>query len=229
MEKKVVAIVLAAGQGKRMGSAVPKQYLLIEDKPVLYYTLKAFEESNVDEVIVVVGKDEIDLCRTSIIEAYQFSKVGQVVVGGNERYESVYYGLQSIDGAEYILIHDGARPCVTPAMINDTIMKVQELKACVVGVPCKDTIKMVDCNQVVVDTPDRSRMWQVQTPQAFEFHLIKNAYDKLIKQGITSATDDAMVVETMEQHTVTMIAGDYRNIKVTTPEDLHLAQLFLKM
>ena len=232
-KEKIVAICLAAGQGKRMGSKVQKQYLLIEDKPVLYYALKTFQDSPVEDVILVVGAGEEEYCQKEIVEKYKFSKVKAIVVGGKERYHSVYHGLQAVKDADYVLIHDGARPFVTKEIIERCIQGAMEYKACVAGMPVKDTIKLADHEQNIESTPQRSKVWMIQTPQAFDFTLIKEAYTTLLEQeekGITTTipvTDDAMVVEYFMQQKVHLVYGSYKNIKITTPEDLRIAQAFL--
>lgn len=224
---KNVAIVLAAGQGKRMNSKVQKQFLLIKEKPVLYYTLNAFETSPlISEIILVTGKDEIEYCQKEIVEKYGFEKVGKIVAGGKERYHSVFEGIKAIDEADYVLIHDGARPFVDAEIISRACDAVKEHRACVVGMPVKDTIKIADDQGFAAQTPDRRKVWQVQTPQAFEYHLIKEAYGKLLVDEPEGITDDAMVVETMTNHKVKLVEGSYRNIKITTPEDLGIATIF---
>lgn len=224
---KNVAIVLAAGQGKRMNSKVQKQFLLIKENPVLYYTLHAFETSPlITEVILVTGKDEIKYCQEEIVKKYGLKKVCKIVAGGKERYHSVYNGIQAIDDADYVFIHDGARPFVDGEIIARVCDAVAEHKACVVGMPVKDTIKIADEEGFAAKTPDRRRVWQVQTPQTFEYRLIKEAYEKLMKKELEGITDDAMVVETMTDHKVKLVEGSYRNIKITTPEDLQIATIF---
>ena len=224
---KNVAIVLAAGQGKRMNSKVQKQFLLIKEKPVLYYTLNAFETSSlISEIVLVTGKEEIEYCRQEIEEKYGFQKVCKIVAGGKERYHSVYHGIQAIDEADYVFIHDGARPFVDGETIERVCDAVKEYQACVVGMPVKDTIKISDEEGFAAQTPDRRKVWQVQTPQTFEYHLIKEAYEKLIVEEPEGITDDAMVVETMTNHKVKLVEGSYRNIKITTPEDLDIATIF---
>ncbi len=225
--KKVTAIVLAAGQGKRMHSDVQKQYMLIGDKPVLYYTLKAFEESGVDEVILVTGADETAYCEETFVRGYGFGKVKAVVAGGKERYDSVMAGLLAAAGCSWVLIHDGARPLVTPALINENISCVKQYGACITAVPAKDTIKTADENGFVEGTPDRSRLWQVQTPQSFGYDLILEAHEKRIAAADALITDDAMLVEKYMNHPVRLLMGDYRNIKITTPEDMVIAGAFL--
>jgi 2-C-methyl-D-erythritol 4-phosphate cytidylyltransferase len=231
---KTTAIVLAAGQGKRMNSSVHKQYLLIKGKPVLYYALKAFDDSLVDDIILVTGKDEINYCQDKIINKYGFKKVRAIVVGGRERYHSVYNGIKAISWeCDYIFIHDGARPFVTCEIIERAYSQVCRSNACIVGMPVKDTIKISDADGFVADTPKRSDVWQVQTPQVFEKKLIETAYEKLmdneevlLSDGI-SITDDAMVVEYFEKAKVKLVQGSYENIKITTPEDLKIAETFV--
>ncbi len=227
---KSAAIVLAAGQGKRMQSHVQKQFLLLNDRPLITYALEAFENSPVDQIILVTGSDEIRYCREEIAEKYGFSKVTKVIAGGRERYHSVYEGLKAAKGAEYVLIHDGARPLLNQEIISRALEGATEYGACVVGMPVKDTIKTAGADGFVASTPNRSTLWQVQTPQAFFYPWISQAYEKLFsreeyQQGVT---DDAMVLEAMTSHKVKLIEGSYFNIKVTTPEDMAVAEALLK-
>lgn len=229
MKKKCTAIVLAAGQGKRMRTKVQKQYLLLAGKPVLYYSLKAFQDSEViDDIYLVTGKGDEEFCRKEIVNSYGFQKVSHILCGGAERYHSVWNALQNLSGEGYVFIHDGARPFVSPEIISRAYEEVQNSGACVVGMPVKDTIKIADENGNVAATPERSRVWMVQTPQVFETMLVKNAYAKLIESGNTSATDDAMVVEMMNGYDIKLVEGSYENIKITTPEDLEIGETFLK-
>jgi len=223
---KTTAIVLAAGSGKRMNSKVHKQYLLVKGKPVLYYALKAFEDSQVDDIVLVVGAGEVEYCRKEIVEQYGLKKVRAIVEGGKERYHSVYEGLK-VTSADYVLIHDGARPFISQDIIERTIEAVCEYEACVVGMPVKDTIKIVDEDAFAKETPKRSHVWLVQTPQAFSYSLIFDAYTRLFAEEDSSITDDAMVVERMTEHKVKLIEGSYQNIKITTPEDLLVAEAYL--
>ena len=225
---KITAIVLAAGSGKRMNSKVHKQYLLIQEKPVLYYSLKAFEDSAVDEIVLVVGAGEVEYCKKDIIEKYGIKKVRVVVEGGKERYHSVYEGLKAADNPDYVLIHDGARPFISQPIIERTIVAVQEYKACVVGMPVKDTIKIADEQAFAKETPNRSLVWMIQTPQAFSYPLIFDAYTRMLEQEDAAITDDAMVVERMTDYKVKLIEGSYQNIKITTPEDLDVAEAYLR-
>lgn len=232
---KTTAIVLAAGQGKRMNSSVQKQYLLLQGYPVLYYSLKAFEESFVDEIILVTGSLEIEYCREELVKRYGFGKVTAIVEGGKERYHSVYAGLceAAKRNPDYVMIHDGARPFVDAAMLERAYEAVREYRACVVGMPVKDTIKLADADGFAAQTPPRDRVWMVQTPQAFAFDLAFASYKKLIAEeenllakGIR-ITDDAMVVENFTDVSVRLAEGSYKNIKITTPEDLKIAEAFL--
>ena len=231
---KIAAVCLAAGQGKRMESKVQKQYLLLRDKPVLYYALKAFQDSPVEEVVLVVGAGEEEYCKKEIVDAYGFTKVKAIVAGGKERYHSVFQGLQAVTEADYVLIHDGARPFLTQEIISRCVDGTREYKACVAGMPVKDTIKLADEEQNIESTPERSKVWMIQTPQAFEYSLIKEAYTILIEQenkGIKTSipvTDDAMVVEYFMNQKVHLVYGSYENIKITTPEDMRIAEAFLK-
>lgn len=229
MSKKHTAIVLAAGKGSRMQSAVPKQYLELCGKPVLYYSLAAFEESFIDEIILVAGKDDISYCKEQIVERYGFQKVTKIIAGGAERYLSVYQGLLAAEEADYIYIHDGARPFVDAAILSDAKACVEQYQACVAGMPVKDTIKIVDAEDFAKETPERKYVWQVQTPQVFSYALVREAYDMLMEdQDAYSVTDDAMVVETMLNYPVKLFRASYKNIKITTPEDLQIAELFVQ-
>ena len=223
------AIVLAAGQGKRMGTKVHKQYLLLGDRPVLYYSLKAFEDSPlIDEVFLITGAGEEEYCRENIVNPYHFTKVSRIMHGGAERYHSVWNGLQELEEHGYVFIHDGARPFVDRGIIERAYEEVQEHKACGVGMPVKDTIKMADEHGNVETTPDRSKLWMVQTPQVFENHLVRGAYSMLMRESYINVTDDAMVVEQMLRYPIRLVYGSYENIKITTPEDLEMAEVFLK-
>ena len=226
----VSAIVLAGGRGSRMKSDVPKQYLELNGKPLLHYALEAFQRSPVNEIVVVTGAGEEAFCRQQIIEPGGFDKVRAVVAGGAERYHSVYEGLNAISGSGLVLIHDGARPCVTEEIIGVAIEGARQYGACAVGMPVKDTIKVAGADGFAQATPDRSRLWMIQTPQAFSCELIQEAYRRLFAAGTgrKGVTDDAMVVETMTETRVKLVAGSYENIKVTTPEDLAVAEMFLK-
>lgn len=233
-KKKTAAVVLAAGQGKRMQSTVAKQFLLLDGEPVICHSLRAFEESEVDVVVLVTGEDEIDYCRKEIVEKYGFKKVIDVVAGGKERYHSVYEGLHALEKVisedGIVLIHDGARPMVTGEIIVRTIEAAKKHGACVAAMPVKDTIKVADPEQFAAKTLERSTLWQIQTPQTFHYGLVYGAYRKLLSDEVyqKGITDDAMVVETMCSGKVRLVEGSYENIKVTTPDDMIIAESFLK-
>ncbi len=233
MKKKTAGIILAAGSGRRMKSEVHKQYLLLNGKPVLYYALKAFEDSFMDEIILVTRKDEIDYCRRELVERYGFRKVCQIVEGGKERYHSVFCGLQTLTACDYVFIHDGARPFVTKEILERAYETVQKEKACVVGMPVKDTIKLADERGYALETPPRDLVWTIQTPQVFSFALVKKAYTAFLEQEQTlleegiHITDDAMVVERFTDTRIKLVEGAYENMKITTPEDLAVAESFL--
>ena len=224
---RCTAIVLAGGSGKRMGTKVQKQYLEIMGSPVLVYSLQIFQESDIiDDIILVVGEGQIEYCREEIVDKYEITKVRRIVTGGKERFHSVWSGLQQIDESGYVFIHDGARPFADHEILDRVYQAVKEHKACVVGMPVKDTIKIADSEGYALETPDRSRVWMVQTPQVFENRLVKQAYRKLIEDEHAFATDDAMVVETYTDYKVKLVQGSYENIKITTPEDLGIAEVF---
>lgn len=225
--KKISAIVLAAGKGSRMKSDTKKQFMSISDKPMLYYSLSAFEKSTVDQVIVVTSQDDIDYVQKEIVSRYGFGKVTDIVAGGKERYNSVMNGLEKVSG-DIVLIHDGARPMIDLDIINNCIKGVEEHRACVAGVSVKDTIKVVEPSKKIISTPNRDSLYITQTPQAFETDLIKTAYSKMQTSGDTDITDDAMVVERYTDNDVYFVESDYKNIKVTTPEDILLAEVLLK-
>lgn len=227
---KIGAVVLAGGQGKRMNSQVQKQYMMLAGRPLISYALEAFEQSPVDEIVLVVGAGEEAHVRREILKPLNLKKVTAVVPGGKERYHSVYEGLKALDGCSYVLIHDGARPLVTEGIIERAIHGAMEEHACVVGMPVKDTIKISDADGYAAGTPDRALLWQIQTPQAFSYQLVRSAYDQLMADPSLQIgiTDDAMVVETCGQGRVKLVEGSYENLKVTTPEDLVLAEALLK-
>ena len=226
-KKRCTAIVLAGGQGTRMGTAVQKQYIELCGKPVLYYALHTFQNSGViDEIILVVGEGQEEYCRQNIVEKYEITKVSKVVVGGTERYYSVWNGLQEVSEG-YVFIHDGARPFVSGEMIARAYEEVQKYGACVVGMPVKDTIKIADEDGFSRETPNRKDVWMIQTPQVFETGLVKEAYEALLHEKEISATDDATAVEQMLGRKVKLVVGSYENIKITTPEDLKIAQALL--
>lgn len=226
-DNKISVIILAAGQGKRMQTDTPKQYLNILGKPMLYYSLLAFEQSEVDEVVLVVGSGEEEYCKREIVDKYGFVKVAAIVEGGAERYLSVIEGLNVLTDTSFVLIHDGARPLITTELITAIVSEVKQSKACILAVPSKDTVKIVNSDKQVENTPDRNMVYNVQTPQAFSYDLIKKAYDEIQIRTDVVVTDDAMVVETCTQFPIKVVESSYQNIKVTTPEDIQIAEVFL--
>ena len=236
-KKHCTAIVLSAGQGKRMGAPIQKQYIEIQGRPIIYYSLYVFEESNIiDDIILVVGHGQEDYVYDEIVRKYGFSKVRAIVPGGKERYDSVWNGLKIIrngalgdhSGDGYVFIHDGARPFVDEAMLERAYDTVSRYRACVAGMPSKDTVKIVDEDGYAVNTPERKYVWNVQTPQVFETQLITEAYSRMMRKESIQVTDDAMAVELEMQVPVKLFEGSYMNIKITTPEDLETARSFLK-
>jgi len=227
------AIILSAGSGKRMRSDVKKQYMMLGDHPVIYYSLRAFQESFADEIVLVVSPGDEDYCRSEIVEKYSFDKVKKIVPGGKERYDSVQAGLKASSDSDYIFIHDGARPFITGEVLDRCLDEVKKYDAVVAAVPSKDTVKLVDEDGFIKETLNRDYLWNMQTPQVFKGSLIKNCYDKLLQsadelidKGI-AITDDTMAVEYFSDVKVRPVMGSYDNIKITTPEDLTLGEVIL--
>lgn len=226
---RCTAIVLAAGQGKRMHSRIQKQFLEIGGKPILYYSMKCFQESPlIRDIILVTGEDMISYCQREIVEKYGFTKVSKVTAGGKERYDSVYAGLLCCQDTDYVYIHDGARPFVTEEMIQRGYEAVKRTNACVMGMPSKDTVKLANPSGYIKETPDRKIVWNIQTPQIFSYELIRGAYESIRQKDMSNVTDDAMVVEQETGTKILLVEGSYQNIKITTPEDLAVAEAFLR-
>jgi 2-C-methyl-D-erythritol 4-phosphate cytidylyltransferase len=218
-------VIPAAGQGKRMKAGKNKQFIQLRDIPVIVHTLRVFEQDSwCEEIILVVNKDEVDQFK-KILASYHIQKVRSLVVGGAERQHSVYNGLQALKDTGIVLIHDGARPFVTTESIHRLVKVAHEEEAAVLGVRVKDTIKRVQ-DGYIVDTIERSSLWAIQTPQAFLVSLIKEAHEHAQKQSFLG-TDDASLVEQMGKR-ITVVEGDYDNIKLTTPEDLWYAEAILQ-
>ncbi len=231
---KTDAIVLAGGKGKRMGSRTPKQYMDLNGKPMLYYSLKAFEESFADNVILVCNEGEEDFCRKEIVIKYGLNKVNRIVAGGRERFDSVYNGLMASNGCDYIYIHDGARPLISQYILDRCQHYVEKYRAAVAARPARDTVKIEDGNRFIDSTPDRNRVWLMETPQVFEYGLARSAYEKLmssrerLKDAGVNITDDTMVVKMFEDVDAYLVEDIYCNIKVTEPEDLIIAEAMIK-
>ena len=228
-DNKAFALIPAAGMGKRMGASINKQYLLLGGLPILAHTIAAFEQSPlIDGICLVIPADEIPYCREQIVAARGFRKVIEIVAGGRERQHSVMNGLDALAHHagvdDVVLIHDGVRPFVSPDLLRESITVARNSDGALVAVPAKDTIKTVR-DGIVVDTPERDTLWQAQTPQSFRFSVIHNAHRSAAAAGFIG-TDDASLVE-RQNGLVRIVRGDYRNIKITTPEDLILAEAFL--
>ncbi|OOM11211.1 2-C-methyl-D-erythritol 4-phosphate cytidylyltransferase [Clostridium saccharobutylicum] len=222
----VSAIVLAGGRGKRMGAVQSKQYINLNGKPILYYTLKQFIDNNlIDKIFLVVPEDELEYCQLEVLNKYKLS-VDELIIGGKERQDSVYNALVKAEGTDIILIHDGARPFVSQRIINDAVKYAKIYKATAPGVVPKDTIKVKNGDNFSIHTPVRSNLMAVQTPQAFDYDMIYECHKKIRQEGI-EVTDDTMVVE-LFNNKVYLYDGEYTNIKITTPEDLILAEYLVK-
>lgn len=230
---KIDAIVLAGGRGLRMGGRTPKQYMDIKGKPMLYYSLAAFEESFVDNVILVCNEGEEDHCRKEIVIKYGLNKVNKIVPGGKERFDSVYNGIMASSGCDYIYIHDGARPLVSQYILDRCQHYVEKYRAAVAAHPARNTIKIADENRFISSTPDRDKVWIMETPQVFEYGLARSAYEKLmasrnrLKEAGVNVTDDTMVVKMFEDVDSYLVEDPYCNIKVTKPEDLTIAEALM--
>ncbi|AEF16362.1 2-C-methyl-D-erythritol 4-phosphate cytidylyltransferase [Thermoanaerobacterium xylanolyticum LX-11] len=224
----ISAIIVAAGKGRRMGTKLNKVFLKLNGKPVLYYTLNVFEKLlELNEIVLVVSNEDIDYCRREIVDKYNFKKVRRIVAGGMERQESVFNGLKAVDSrCDIVMIHDGARPFIDKTTLKKGIEESKLHSAVGIAVPVKDTIKVVDDDNFVVSTPDRTNLMAIQTPQIFEYRLIYEAHLKAMEDGFLG-TDDTVLVERLG-HKVKLVEGSYRNIKITTPEDLIISEAFLK-
>ena len=227
--KKIYALIPAAGMGKRMGAGSNKQYLLLDGMPILAHTLRVFEEATfIAGVYLVSPEQEIPFCRSEVVERYGFSMVRAIVAGGAERQHSVLNGLMAMEGVnpdDLVLIHDGVRPFVPVDVLERAASAADEFGGAVVAVPVKDTVKIVH-QGIITDTPPREQLWLAQTPQAFRYGLIRAAYDGARAEGFLG-TDDASLVERQGRQ-LHIVMGDYRNIKITTPEDMVLAEAFLQ-
>lgn len=243
MEKKrCTAVVLAAGSGSRMKSSTAKQFMPLKGKPLIWYALQAIQQSEViDDCILVTGAEDISYVFHEIVERYGFDKVDKVTAGGTERFLSVAKAVFMIGQEDmavpnrdgYVFIHDGARPFLTEKILQDTYEAVQKYHACVAAVPSKDTIKLADSEGFVASTPARNRLWNIQTPQVFDTQLIVKAYKELwehqeeIKAKKITVTDDAGVVEFFTDVKVKLVEASYENMKITTPEDITVAESLL--
>ena len=231
---KTNAIVLAGGRGRRMGGTTPKQYLDLAGRPVVYHSLKAFEDSFIDNVILVCTEGDEDFCRKEIVIKYGLTKVNKIISGGRERYDSVMKGLSVSGGCDYIYIHDGARPLLSQHILERCQHYVEKYGAAVAAVPASDTVKIEDGNGFIKDTPERSLVWLMQTPQVFSYSLVKNSYEKLaesrerLKNAGVSITDDTMVVKMFGGVDAKLVENREPNLKITTPQDMIIAEALMK-
>ena len=220
-------VIVSAGRGSRMKADINKQFLKLQNKEVIAHTIdKFYNNENIGEIIVVVSEDEAEFFKINIIEKYGYKNI-KIAFGGSERQDSVYNGLKMVDeNCKIVLIHDGARPFVNNETIDSAIESAKENKCVIVGVPVKDTIKVIDENNNVCDTPDRSTLWSIQTPQVFDYSLIMKAHEKA-REDNYYGTDDSMLMEYFGQK-VKVVEGSYNNIKITTPEDLKIGEEILR-
>ncbi len=224
---KNYAVIVAAGRGTRMNAGINKQFIDIKGKPLLYYTLKRFEESEViDEIVLVLSESDLNYCKDNIISKYHIKKVTHIVIGGSERQHSVYRGLEALKDCDIVLIHDGARPFVSERIINQGIEYAEVYGASASGVKPKDTIKVMDDYGFSKETLDRNKLISIQTPQCFKYDIIYGCHKRIQNEGI-DVTDDTMVVERYG-HKVFIYPGDYDNIKITTSEDIILAEKIIE-
>lgn len=220
-------VIVSAGKGSRMKANINKQFLKIRDKEVIAHTIdKFYNNKNIKEIIIVIREDEKEFFDENIIKKYRYKNI-KIAFGGKERQDSVYNGLKEVDeNCEIVLIHDGARPFVSNEIIEKSIENAKKYNSAIVGVPVKDTIKIVNEDNDVVNTPNRSRLWSIQTPQVFDYSLIMKAHEKA-KNDKYYGTDDSMLMEYLG-YNVRVVEGEYNNIKITTPEDLKIAEEILR-
>lgn len=222
-----VALVPAAGSGERFGGEKSKQYVLLFNEPVLIHTLKVLESvDEISSIIVVVPQHDIDYAREMILNRDSLKKVGYIVPGGKMRQDSVYQGMQYVpDNTDILVIHDGVRPLVTEKIIKEAIIYAKEFGCAVCGIPARETIKRISHEKFVEATLDRNKIWLIQTPQAFRYAIIKEAYINAFNEGIYG-TDDSALVERLG-YNVKIFMGEFENIKITTPGDLRIAETIL--
>jgi 2-C-methyl-D-erythritol 4-phosphate cytidylyltransferase len=224
---KTIALIIAGGRGQRMQSPTAKQFLLLGGKPILAQTIAVFEACPVvDEIFVVAPQDEMAKVQTDIVEKYQYKKVLKVVRGGRIRQQSVWNGLQGIKSdCSWVVVHDGVRPLISSQLIEAGLMEARQTGAAIIAVPARDTVKRLIPGGKLQTLP-REEIWLAQTPQIFDFSLLCQAHQKASQEKFTG-TDDASLVERLGQ-AVSLIPGDYENIKITTPEDLTIAETLIK-
>lgn len=226
---KVTAIIPAAGKGKRMLHSVPKHFIRLEDKPILAYTLDAFERCpDVNQVLVVSRSGEEEYCLKEVVEKYGYKKVLKIVIGGDRRQDSVYCGIKELDeDTDIVIVHDGVRPFVSQKILSETIKLAMFTDGVVTAVPVKDTIKEVGDDGIIKSTPDRSTLWYAQTPQAFKKRILEEAFIRAYSDNF-NGTDESSLVERLG-YKVKIVEGTPENIKITTKEDLMYAELMFVM
>lgn len=225
---KISALIAAAGRGQRMGGRVKKQFISLGGVPLLFYALRAFEDfRGIENIYVVLDEGDLEYCHREIIQRHGIEKVARLVPGGNRRQDSVWNGLKAMEGrCDMVMVHDGVRPFVSSGILERLVAAMRDYQAVVTAIPAKDTIKRVDGTGTVLDTPQREALFHIQTPQGFRYDIIKEAYERALKEG-AEGTDDAYFVERMGIQ-VRVIEGSPFNIKITTPEDINLARCILR-
>lgn len=228
MVNNLRVVIAAAGSATRMRSKINKQYLLLKSKPVLTYSLDAFEQYElVDQIVVVANPEEVDYCEREIVKKYGYRKVSGVIPGGRQRQDSVWEGLKHLgEDTDLVAVHDGARPLMSYRMLKELMHEAEEWGAAVPGVKAKDTLKFVDRDDFVRQTLDRTTVVAIQTPQIFKYSELRSAYRLAQEEGFR-ATDDAAIFENYIGR-VKVVPGEYSNIKITTPEDLKIAEVLLR-
>ena len=227
MNSKVCALIPAAGKGSRMAHSVKKPYLKLAQKPILAHTIQRFEQNSaVDAIFVIVDQADFSECRTAVLRSYPFTKVQELVGGGETRQMSVYNGVRALSAdVDFVIVHDGVRPFVTDEVIFACLTAADECGAAVAAVPVKDTIKVANEDSFIVETPARDQLWAVQTPQVFRKSLLEEAHQVAQARQLT-ATDDASLVEQLG-FPVKLVKGSYANLKITTPIDLQVAEVLI--
>jgi len=225
---KIVALIAAAGKGKRMNARISKPFIPVSGKPILAYTIEKFERCRlIDKIYLIVSREEKELCSRNIILKYNFSKVQELIDGGETRQDSIYNGLKALDkDTDIVVIHDGARPLIEETIIQDSIETAQKYGAAITAIPIKDTVKKCGKDFFINKTLNREEIWRAQTPQTFKYDLILPAYHKAYKDKCLT-TDDAAIIERYG-HKIKLIIGSEENIKITTPFDIIVAENFLK-
>ncbi len=225
---KTVAIIVGGGKGTRIKGDLPKQFLMLGDKPILAHAVEKFESCElIDEIILVVPEDYLGYSTQRIIDKFGFRKADKIVPGGETRQDSVYAGLKACPAStSMVVIHDAVRPLVSPDKISASVRLCEKKRAVVLAVPPKDTIKRGE-GGLIVTTLDRDKLWLIQTPQVFEYRLILDAHEKAKEEGFVG-TDDSVLVERLDKE-VAILKGDYANIKITTAEDLAMAETLIRL